>query len=209
MELVDFKGANMGIHTLPPESWDKIVCKTLIPKILLLLSVNIEKNPKKIAATELMIKETANRMTPVEIEKAFLMYVKGELQGLEPMEGNLSPIVFNKVVNQYKRQKTEKHEEYKVEISDEEKAENEYLNIIYAWDEWKQEKKVPLDYHWVYDSLKDRGLLKVSDDESKSLNDYLRETYPNFSREKKLKKGKCLLVERFFEKLKVPVKELL
>lgn len=209
MELVEFKGSNMPVHTLSPKEWDEVICKGLIPKILLLLSVNIEKNPKKVAATELMIKETANRITPIEIERAFLMYIKGQLQGLKPIEGNLSPIVFNNVINQYKMQKVEKPKPYVHEISDDEKDKNEYLNIIYAYDEWKMEGALRTEYHFVYDSLKNRGKINLSDDEKTQLNEHLRETYPDFTREKRHKKGKVLLVENYFKKLKVHVKEFL
>ena len=210
------KGYEMPIHTLPPDSWEETICRGLIPRILMLLSINLDKNPERIAATELMIRESANRISPNEIEKAFKMYVLGQLSNLEPRDNYLTPILFNKVVNQYKQQRNHAKVEANVELSEEEKKQieeerkhNEYLNCIYAYDEWKQDGKVPLDYHWVYDTLKERGLLKVTEEESKSLNIYLRETYPDSTREKRWKKGKCLLLDRFFEKLEVPLKEFL
>ncbi len=216
MELVEIKGYEMPIHTLPPDSWEQTICKGLIPRILMLLSINLEKNPERIAATELMIRESANRITPSEIEKAFKMYVMGQLSNLEPRDNYLTPILFNKVVNQYKQQKNTAKVEAKVELSEEEKKQieedrkkNEYLNCLYAYDEWKQDGKVPMDYHWVVDTLKEKGLLKVSEEESKSLNTYLRENYPDSNREKRWKKGRSLILERFFERLKVPLKEIL
>nr|WP_299488641.1 hypothetical protein [uncultured Allomuricauda sp.] len=155
MELVKVeqtKGYLMPIHTLPPESWDDVICKGLIPKILMLLSVNIERIPSKVAATELMIRESANRISPKEIEKAFLMYIKGELQNLEPMEGNISPILFNKVINQYKKQKSNGHG---VNI------ENEI--IISAYNHYRVMSNLKLKHDECFDFLLHRQVFKKGD----------------------------------------------
>ncbi len=170
---------------------------------------NNSENVKRLAQVLPMIKESAWSMNIVEIKKAFTMYVKGQLPGLEPRDNYLTPILFSSVMNTYKQQRKPKKQEVSFEITDEEKERNAYLNCIYAYDEWKQEKKLPNDYHWVYETLKERGLLKVSEEESKSLNEHLRETYPHFNKEQKKIKGRIILLERFFERLKVHVKELL
>ncbi len=208
MELVESKASIMPMHTIPPEQREEVV-KMIMGYLITLIGVDIGKNPPKLAMVEKMIEDNARRKTPLEIKEAFDMYVKGSLQGLEPISGLLDSITFNKVINQYNAQKVTKPKEYKHEISDDEKAHNEYLNIVYAYDEWKQDGYVKLDYHWTYDTLKEKGLVKFDSDTLKQLNVYLRETYPNFSREKKQKKGKALLLEKFFESLKCHIKELI
>ena len=206
MELV--KGQSMPMHTLTPDVRLEVT-KALMKYLIEIIGVDVSKNPLKVARVEQMIEENARRMTPEEIKKAFDMYVNGRLQGLEPISGLLDSITFNKVVNQYKQQRLSYPMEEKLEISEEEKELNEYLNIIYAYDEFKQQGFVSMDYHWVYDSLKKRKKISPSELEIKELNDYLRDTYPNFTKEKKQKKGKVILVENYFRKLKKHIKDYL
>ena len=208
MALVEYKGSTVPVFALTDNMWDEVICKKLIPRILVLLSVNVDKiDPKKIAATELMIRESAYRNTPSEIEKAFLMYVKGELNGLEVIEGNISPILFNKVMNQYRSQKTVKPKEIPPPvISDEEKLRNSALNVIYAYEDWVQDKNLNVSYFFVFETLKEFGLLTVSEEESKAMNKFLNETYPAMEREKKRRKGMTLLVEKYFSSLEKHVR---
>ncbi|HET8738050.1 MAG TPA: hypothetical protein VFM69_15775 [Pricia sp.] len=164
MELIKTTGYNMPIHALPPKKWDEVICRGLVPRILMLLSVNLERNPERVAATELMIKESANRLSPEEIEKAFLMYVKGELAGLDPMDGHLTPIVFNKVVNQYKQQRTTKTELLeKPKITKQEKISNAQKSAMLAFDEYRETKKVKEAYSVLFDRLYDAGILPAKE----------------------------------------------
>ncbi|RPG37661.1 MAG: hypothetical protein CBB72_002215 [Muricauda sp. TMED12] len=219
-ELMEIKGYNMPIHTLPDESWNEVICKGLIPRIMMLLSINLEKNPERIAATEMMIKESANRISPEEIEKAFKLYVLGKLPALEPMDNHLTPILFNKVVTAYKETKPkEKHEPIKLDISDDEKQRNAFMNCVYAFDDWVGKKEVDYNYHTAYDELKSRGFISApSKEESKkvmelaksrllresSTNRQLKETLRSVLGTKKeydwvVNYGKCELLSRYFK----------
>lgn len=220
MELVEIKGYNMPIHTLPDEKWEETICKGLIPRIMMLLSINLEKNPERIAATEMMIKESANRISPEEIEKAFRLYVLGKLPNLEPMDNHLTPILFNKVVTAYKQTKPkEKHEPIKLDISEDEKERNSFLNIVYAFDDWEAKKEVAYEYHTAYDELKSRGFVfPLDSNESKKVMELaksrlLRESSTNRQLKESLRKvlgtdkergwvinyGKCELLSRYFK----------
>lgn len=153
MELVKTKGYSMPVHTIPPNSWDKIICKGLIPKLLVMLSIDLDKNPERIAATEVMIKESANRISPEEIEKAFMYYIKGELAGLEPRDNYLTPILFSKVIKAYKEQKKPTPKIERRLPTEEEKEMLIYHGLVSCFDRWVQEKRVIPGYVWVYDHL--------------------------------------------------------
>ncbi|WP_431129674.1 hypothetical protein [Flagellimonas flava] len=210
MELQVLKGDTVPFRGIPIDERSRKIEHELYPFLKALLSLDdSDKNVERLPSILLMIEKSAYSMTFEQIKEAFVKYVNHELPGLTPKSNYLDGILFSSVITAYKGQLPKKSEAYKHEISEEEKSQNEYLNVIYAYDEWKQDKEVPMDYHWVYDTLKEKGLLKVSDEEKKSLNEFLRETYPGYSREKKQKKGKVMLLERFFEKLKVHIKELL
>lgn len=221
-EIIEIKGYSMPIHTLPDSSWNEVICKGLIPRIMMLLSINLEKNPERIAATEMMIKESANRISPEEIEKAFRMYAMGKLPGLEPMDNHLTPILFNKVVTAYKQQKREEPKVVKFELSEEQKEENAYLNCIYAFDDWLPKQEVSYNYHTAYDHLKEKGLVerptKEESDEVLKLakSRLLRESSTNREFKEAIRSvlgtenerqwiidyGKCELLHRFFKTLK-------
>ncbi len=222
MELVKVQGYSMPIHTLPEGKWDEVICKGLIPRIMMLLSINLEKNPERIAATELMIRESANRISPEEIEKAFMLYAMGKLPNLEPIDNYLTPILFSKVVTAYKENKPkEKHEPIKLEISDDEREQNAFMNIVYAFDDWVPKKEVSYEYHTAYDELKNRGFLETpTKEESKKVLELaksrmLRESSTNREFKDALRKvlgtknewdwvvnyGKCELLSRFFKEL--------
>ncbi|MGB2525676.1 hypothetical protein [Flagellimonas sp. SN16] len=228
MELVEIKGYNMPIHTLPDSSWDETICKGLIPRLMMMLSINLEKNPERIAATEMMIKESANRISPVEIEKAFKLYVLGKLPGLEPMDNHLTPILFNKVVTAYKEQKKPIKQEINTEISEDEKERNAFLNCVYAFDDWLPRQEVSYEYHTAYDELKSRGLMEVpKKDESDRIMELaksrlLRESATSREFKDAIRKvlntkeerqwvinyGKCELLSRYFKKIKEQKKHI-
>ena len=153
MELLETKGANMPMHTLTPETKLDVV-KMIMNYLITVIGVDVAKNPLKVARVEQMIDESARRLTPVDIKKAFDMYVKGELQGLEPISGLLDSILFNKVINQFKQQQKTTHTPPELVLSDDDKKTNAFLNCVYAFDDWVAKREVPYEYHTAYDELK-------------------------------------------------------
>jgi hypothetical protein len=153
-ELVTTKGYNMPVHAIPP---DHEVIRLLIRDICLLLSIdpNDEKNEKRLPMTELMIRESANRLTIKEIQKAFVMYAKGELSGLEPRDNYLTPVLFNKVVTQYKQQKKVEKPKEELKLTPEEEKANALQNILLAYDYYKEygtlERQHASAFHRLYD----------------------------------------------------------
>ena len=210
MELIKSSGQNIPIHAIPPAKWDEVICKGLIPKILLLLSIDVSKNQDRIAATELMIKESANRITPAEIEKAFMMYVKCQLPGLEPKDNYLSPILFTKVINSYKVYAVKPKREYaEPELTQEEKDALVYSGCVNCYDAWYQDKRIKPGYNWVYDHLDEKGVLNYSKDEK---NDAMKEAKIRLKTQRTLieksvskieggevAEAKRILLEKYFE----------
>lgn len=231
MELFEVKGSDMALHTLTPNTRLEVT-KAIMHYLIKIIGVDVSKNPLKLSAVEQMIEQNARRLTSIEIKKAFDMYVGGSLQGIEPISGLLDSILFNKVIKAYKQQKPNTHEPVKLALSEKEKAENEYLNIILCYDEYLQNNKVEYNYHVVYDSLKEKKLLpKVSKETSNKVLELaksrlIQESIVNRERKEVLRKirntdnekqwiidyGKCILLERFFGNLKdkkVHIKEIL
>lgn len=166
MEIVKTTGYEVPIHAIPQSKWDQLICKELIPRILTMLSVDLSRNQHRIAATELMIRESANRISPADIEKAFMMYIKGQLPGLEPKDNYLTPILFTKVITAYKEQQRPKPKQWEPpQLSDKEKADLIYTGLINCYDAWYQEKRVVPGYQWCYDHLDELKLIKFSKEE--------------------------------------------
>ena len=95
-------------------------------------------------------------------------------------------------------------------MTEEEKENVAYLNVIYAFDEWKAKGRVGYSYHPVYDTLRAKGLIKKLDPENAArLVDFLNEKYPGETHEKKMDWGKVHLVEGCFRKCKIHIKELI
>lgn len=194
-----------------------------------LLSIkNTEENVDKLETVLIMVKESAWSLSISEMKKAFMLYVQGKLPNLEPRDNYLTAILFNKVVTAYKQQKKPIKQEAKVELSEEEKTENAYLNCIYAFDEYIQKGEVPFNYHTAYDTLKAKGMvesptkkesdeiLKISKSRlirecstNRSMKDTLRSVV-NTKEEKKwvIDYGKCELLAKFFEGIKQQKKHL-
>lgn len=148
------------IFALPQNQWDSVVCKGLIPRLLKMLSIDLEKNGEKVAMTELMIREEANRITPEQIEEAFVKYIKGQLPELEPRDNYLTPILFGKVIRAYKSQQpTEKPKNDFKPISEEQKELLVYSGVINAFDAYTQDKYVLPGYTWVFDHLQDKKIM--------------------------------------------------
>lgn len=219
MELVEIKGSDMPMHTLTPDVKLEAV-KAIMKYLIEIIGVDVSKHPLKLARVEQMIEENARRMTPTEIKKAFDLYVKGNLSGLEPTSGLLDSITFNKVVTAYRQQKQpEKHEPIKLDISEDEKQQNAFLNIVYAFDDWVGKKEVSYEFHTAYDELKTRGFLETPTKEEskkimeKSKSRLIRESATNRSLKESLRSvlgtknerdwvinyGKCELLSRFFK----------
>lgn len=163
MELIKTDGDIVPIYAIPPSKWDEIICKGLIPRLLILLSIDQSKNQERIVATEAMIRESANRITPEEIEKAFLKYVKGELAGLEPRDNYLTPILFSKVISAYKQQKRpSKPFLEKKGINPQEEKDNAVQSLILSYDQFENEGKVQESFKYGFDRLLEWGILPKS-----------------------------------------------
>lgn len=208
MVLSPTKGDNMPVRAIPMDLRAKKVEHELYPFLKALLTLDDEKHVDRLPGLLLMIEKAAYSLTFEEIREAFTKYVNNELP-IKPMSNHLDGVLFSNVIDEYKKHRPLKKVEYKNQLSEEEKERNAYLNCIYAYDEWKQDGFLKEEYHWVYDTLKEKGILKTSKEESKSLNEYLREKYPDKDRDYRMKKGKVLLLERMFERLKVHIKEIL
>jgi len=230
MELVEIKGSQMALHTLTPDTRLELT-KAIMHYLIKNIGVDVSKNPLKLSAVEQMIERNARRLTPIEIKKAFDMYINGSLQGLEPISGLLDSITFNKVIKAYKQQKTTKHEPAKLEISEEEKEQNQFLNIVYSYDDFIAKGIVEYNYFTAYDVLEEKGLLKVEREEklkafelaksrlinesitNRQLKEALR-AVRNTDKEKKWLIGyaKCILLENKYKILKskkIHIKDLL
>lgn len=165
MEIV--KGNNFPIYAIPPNKWEDIIAPLMMDLFKMLgIDLDTHKHPERLAATEQMIREYANRLTPKEIHQAFLHYVKGELAGLEPVESHLSPILFGKVIKAYKEQKKKPPKPKVNELSDEEKQNLIFMGLVNCFDRWKQEKRVIPGYVWVYDHLMEEKIF-VNDKKQK------------------------------------------
>lgn len=169
------------------------------------------------------VRTTALQKYSDEIEKAFRLYALGKLPDLEPIDNYLTPILFAKVVNAYRETKPqERHEPIKLEISDDEKERNAFMNCVYAYDDWLPNGEVAYNYHKAYDELKSRGHIKPPNKEESdnilkiAKSRMLRESSTNREFKEALRSalgtdkekpwvvnyGKCELLARYFKELK-------
>jgi len=180
----------------------------------MMLSIDVSKNPQRIAATEIMIKESANRISPAEIEKAFLKYIKGELP-IEPRDNYLTPILFSKVIKAYKESKPQPKPEPVPEMPDKEKELIVYWGCVDCFDTWKQDGEVTPGRTYIYDHLVDKGLLKNTKQEKldsmrraeiilkqSTYDKNLMAEYESRKNPVVVSKAKRILLEDYFEKLK-------
>ncbi|MEM6815288.1 MAG: hypothetical protein AAF600_13035 [Bacteroidota bacterium] len=170
MELAELKTPNVPVYAIPKDQLHVLVTKKIMPELIALLGVDVSKNPLKVATVELMVTESANRLTPGEIQKAFLMYVKGQLPNLEPISGHLDTILFNKVINAYKTFANRPKQQGKVSLIEDEE-------IISAYNHFKVMNSLKLKHVGCFEHLLERGFFKRGDEISEKTGKPWQEWY--------------------------------
>ena len=160
MELQVLKGDTIPIRGIQSEDRSTKVEHELYPFLKALLSLdNSEKNIDRLPSILLMIEKSAYSMTFSQIKEAFIKYVNHELPGLTPRSNYLDGVLFSSVMQAYKNSRPQpKSKEHKVELSEEEIKKNAYLNCVYAFDEFLQNKELKYHYWTAYDTLKEKGI---------------------------------------------------
>ena len=82
-----------------------------------------------------------------EIEKAFTMYVDGELT-TQPIPNYFTRILVGQIFKEFKQQKRTKPKH-----KDMDKAQEDYLNVINWYDWFIQNRKVTVEMTWIYEYL--------------------------------------------------------
>lgn len=221
MELQVTKGDKMPIRTLPVEVRSNKIEGDLYPFLKALLSLDdSEKNVDRLPSILLMIEKSAYSMSFEQIKDAFIKYANNQLPGIKPRSNYLDGILFSNVMQAYRDSLPQKkHEPIKLDISEDEKQQNAFLNIVYAFDDWVSKKEVSYEFHTAYDELKARGFLETPTKEEskktmeKSKSRLIRESATNRSLKESLRSvlgtknerdwvinyGKCELLSRFFK----------
>lgn len=131
------------------------------------LSLDGEKSVKRLEVLLPMIKESYARTYSIhEIQKAFMMYVKGELDGIEPRDNYLTVILFNKVLNQYREQAYQRPKTQK-KSNEELKADQDFLDAVSHYDYFLERDKLDENCAWVYTYLTSKGVIGDCDEDKR------------------------------------------
>lgn len=134
----------------------------LIDWLVKLLSLTGDKSADRLEAMIPMIEECAWSLSVEDIKKAFTKYVKGELNGLEPVSNYLDPILFSKVIKAYKQTLKPK------KINETEyKEKHDAVLTIQSFDRFIQDNEVLESDVWIYDYLVYKELISYTPKERK------------------------------------------
>lgn len=104
-----------------------------------------------------------------EIEKAFTMYVDGQLK-TQPLPNYFTRILVGQIFKEYKQQKPiNKQQLPMAQATQEEKDDLIYHGLICCFDEYIQTGTIINGRIWVHDHLDELGHIKLTDDEKKVL----------------------------------------
>lgn len=132
-----------------------------------LLSLDGDKSVKRLEVLLPMIKDNSWRLSVDEVKEAFTMYAQGKLP-LEPRDNYLTVVLYNKVIQLWKNQRTIKPKEMK-ELSEEEKDKIKLSNeltvlsgVINCFDAYVQTGDIITGYVWIYKHLDELNILNFS-----------------------------------------------
>jgi len=124
-----------------------------------LLGLTGETSAKRLYLALPAIEKHFLSMNFQEITKIFEMYADGQLS-IQPRTNYFDRILVGQIFEAYRKEKQIKMEPKKTE--DELKAEEDNIKVIMAFDFYVQEKGLPLEYSWIYDYLKEKGIINYT-----------------------------------------------
>lgn len=169
MKPIIKKGDSVPCHAVPESNLNRRILEDFIPWISQLLSLKAtNSNVERMEVIFAMFKEHAWYMSIEDVKMAFWKYANGDLPNLDPRDNYLTPILFGQVIKAYKQTLPVKPlPEYKPEISEDEKRNNEINNVLIAYDTWAQTEKVGHSFHTAFDTLYDMGVLPPAESDPK------------------------------------------
>jgi hypothetical protein len=194
MELAIFKNP-IPIKAIPEKDLNAVLFGSFLDWISAILSLN-EDATSKLEYALPAIKEHCWSMGFPEIKKMIEMYADGKLS-VKPIPNHFDRIKFGEVAaayNEFNRSKVEK-----IDV-DQEKKQQDILDIITLFDYFKQYNRIPHNQVWVYTYLEERlEDFKFTKEEKQILMQLGKEQ--KLTQEDCIIKSKRVLLSRYFTKL--------
>jgi len=194
MELAIFKNP-IPIKAIPEKDLNAVLFGSFLDWISAILSLN-EDATSKLEYALPAIKEHCWSMGFPEIKKMIEMYADGKLS-VKPIPNHFDRIKFGEVAaayNEFNRSKVEK-----IDV-DQEKKQQDILDIITLFDYFKQYNRIPQNQVWVYTYLEERlEDFKFTKEEKQILMQLGKEQ--KLTQEDCIIKSKRVLLSRYFTKL--------
>ena len=202
MELTKYKDLEhpIPIKAIPEDKLNAILIGQFSEWISNLLSLTDRQSMERLEYALPSIKELCWSMGLNEIKKMFEMYADGKLN-IEPRSNYFNRILVGSIFKAYKEIKPIKHKKETVEISDDEKAKNAYMNIIISFDNYKQQMIMDRSDWVVYDELVSRGILKPSRKQKKTVYKNIRKNYTDLTIGGAVNKSKTVILEGYYQEL--------
>lgn len=170
------------MKALPSEDSLKVQIAHLSIWIEKILSLHGETSTNRLETLLPMISKSVGFLSLSDIKQAFMMYVECKLP-LEPIPNYIDLILFNKIIQSYKKTRKVKKTIKEPEMTQEDKEKNIYLGCITCFDSYIQTDKIIYGYTWVYDHLDDLKLLKFTDDEKRKIMPLAKEKLIDINKE--------------------------
>lgn len=133
-----------------------------------LLSLKDDTSAERLEVLLPMVSEFCWSMSIEDIKKAFTMYIRSDLPGLEPRTNYLDVILFGKIIKAYKQAKPiEKKVIELPQISTAEKENLIYMGVINCFDSYVQTKNIIVGYTWIYDHLFELNLFDYTPEQKR------------------------------------------
>ena len=203
MDLIT-KNEALPLKAFPEQDLNRLILTEFTVWVANLLSLTDETSAERLEIALPAIKEHCWSMGFREIKKMFEMYADSKLS-LKPIPNYFDRILLGKIVDAYKQQKVVPKQEIKpIELSDEEKRNNEILSATICFDFYIQNGYLNKSSLYLYSELLDRFDFK--DKERETMVELCKNMDCSLKEQRVHYKKMCL--RRYFDKLHAKGKHL-